>query len=45
MCRPVCFSVTPANAGVQGNKRRPATLDPGFRQDDDGKWGFGHDVV
>jgi hypothetical protein len=30
-------SVTPAKAGVQGNRRNLATLDPGFRRDDDGK--------
>ena len=27
-------SVTPAKAGVQGDERALATLDPGFRQDD-----------
>ena len=31
----VYFSiVTPAKAGVQGNQRALATLDPGFRRDD-----------
>jgi hypothetical protein len=29
--------VTPAKAGVQGNQRALATLDPGFRRDDDNK--------
>jgi hypothetical protein len=28
-------SVTPAKAGVQGNQHAPATLDPGFRRDDE----------
>ena len=28
-------SVTPAKAGVQGKRRVLATLDPGFRRDDE----------
>ena len=28
-------AVTPAKAGVQGNRRALATLDPGFRRDDE----------
>ena len=30
-------TVTPAKAGVQGNKRALASLDPGFRRDDEEK--------
>jgi hypothetical protein len=33
----VLLTVTPAKAGVQGNQRALATLDPGFRRDDDEK--------
>jgi hypothetical protein len=29
------LAVTPAKAGVQGDKRALATLDPGFRRDDE----------
>jgi hypothetical protein len=28
-------AVIPANAGVQGNQQALATLDPGFRRDDE----------
>ncbi|HEX7200307.1 MAG TPA: hypothetical protein VF213_12560, partial [Dongiaceae bacterium] len=30
-------AVTPAKAGVQGNRHTLATLDPGFRRDDERK--------
>jgi hypothetical protein len=33
--RPGFSSVTPAKAGVQGNRHALATLDPGFRRDDE----------
>src|SRR5215469_14148271 len=35
-------SVTPAKAGVQGDQRALATLDPGFRRDDEQKSGASH---
>jgi hypothetical protein len=37
----VFLTVTPAKAGVQGAKRDPATLDPGFRRDDERRRGTG----
>jgi hypothetical protein len=33
----VFLIVTPAKAGVQGNQHALATLDPGFRRDDEGE--------
>jgi hypothetical protein len=35
ICAGSFSSVTPAKAGVQGNQHALATLDPGFRRDDE----------